>query len=89
MLDGSLGRAAASGLQDHRVNGRAIFPAAAYLELAAAAADILTGMPNAIKENPVLLGPSLTDIPYVLSALVKGPAWRMLSATHTNCFEAI
>ena len=56
MLDVSLGRTAAAGLQDHRVNGRAIFPAAAYLELAAAAADILTGMPKAIKENPCFLG---------------------------------
>ena len=43
LLDISLGRAATAGLHDHRVNGRAVFPAAAYLELAAAAGDVLSG----------------------------------------------
>ncbi len=47
VLDVSLGRSAVAGLHDHRVSGRAVFPAAAYVELAAAAGDILSGTSSA------------------------------------------
>lgn len=42
-LEASLGRPAAALFYDHRVQGRAVFPGAGYLELAVSGAVILTG----------------------------------------------
>lgn len=42
-LEANLGQVAATMFHDHRVQGRAVFPGAGYLELAVSGACILTG----------------------------------------------
>lgn len=43
VLVANLGRPAAAHFHDHRVQGRTVFPAAGYLELAVSGTDMLTG----------------------------------------------